>query len=475
MMPEDYELVVIGAGPAGMEAAISASESGVKTAIVEGLPLVGGQCYRRLPAPFAPSRLTPAGQQGEALIQRLESTLTAKYNDALAWGLFEDRAQQGWLVALEGSGSPAWLHARTLVIAAGAYDTPVAFPGWTLPGVITCGAALILAKSQRIAPGRRAVVSGSGPLLLSAAAHLTELGVEITVVCETSKPFPRALALAPTLVRKSDILPEAAKYLGSLIRSRTPYKFGWSVFESGGDDRVEHALIGQVDRQGFPISGTERKLEVDMVVCGYGLTPNVSLARMLGCQMAYEDRTGGWLPVRDATMRTSLPGVFVAGDGGGIRGAQNARLEGRLAGISAAHHTGHLTDTRAKQLAAPIWPGLAHFEHLAEKLTSLFPYQPGWHALARDETVLCRCEEVRLSEIEQVVAEGARCLDEVKMVTRAGMGNCQGRMCESLISAAMLMAIPQSDRINASSGQYSIRPPLHPVTLGALARSGPDT
>ncbi len=233
MMPEDYELVVIGAGPAGMEAAISASESGVKTAIVEGLPLVGGQCYRRLPAPFAPSRLTPAGQQGEALIQRLESTLTAKYNDALAWGLFEDRAQQGWLVALEGSGSPAWLHARTLVIAAGAYDTPVAFPGWTLPGVITCGAALILAKSQRIAPGRRAVVSGSGPLLLSAAAHLTELGVEITVVCETSKPFPRALALAPTLVRKSDILPEAAKYLGSLIRSRTPYKFGWSVFEFG--------------------------------------------------------------------------------------------------------------------------------------------------------------------------------------------------------------------------------------------------
>jgi len=467
-MSETYELGVIGAGPAGMEAVIAASEAGVRTVIVDGLLQEGGQYYRK--------SITASGSDDEKerniLVERLADAPAARIFNALTWGIFKEEKGEGWLVGLYGPSSPKWLHVRTLVLANGAYDTPVAFPGWTLPGVMTSGASLILTKSQHVAPGRRALVVGSGPLLLSSAAHLIEAGVEVVGVCETSRIFTKGILYAPIMLGQLRRVGEAIQYLRLLSSKKVPYLTGWSILEARGKDHVEEALIAKVDSQGFPIAGTTQTKRVDTIVCGFGLTPNTGLARMIGCKMEYQPKIGGWIPVRDSMLQTSLSGIYVAGDGAGIRGAENARLEGRLAGMAVALQTGHLSGQQAAKFFHRIGPGLARQRRFGRLLGELFPPQRGWISLARGDTLLCRCEEVSLDEIKTAIANGARTLGEVKMVTRVGMGNCQGRMCERSVVETIIQALVAEGATPESVGMYSIRPPLHPLPISFLAEAG---
>lgn len=473
-MSETYELAVVGAGPAGMEAALVAAGAGARTVLIDSLPREGGQYYRKLPAGLSTAHRDRREKEGDRLSERLAGSSVTRVYDALVWGIFKEEKEEGWRLALYGSDLPAYMRAMTLVLANGAYDTPVAFPGWTLPGVITSGAALILAKSQRVAPGKRALVTGSGPLLLSSAAALIEAGVRVVGVCETGRVLPKGLRYAPLLLGQLQRAREAAGYLGLLLRKNVPYLTGWSILEARGRGQVEEARIGRVDERGVPIAGGERTVEVDTVVCGYGLTPNTGLARMIGCEMEYQPRKGGWVPERDPMLQSSLPGVYLAGDGAGIGGAENARLEGRFAGLSVACQTGHLSRENADLLMARLKPQLARQRRFGRMLEELFPPRPGWISLAEDETLVCRCEEIRRSEVTAAVADGARTLGEVKMVTRTGMGNCQGRMCEGPVSAAILAELASKGATPASVGRYSIRPPLHPLPLGFLAKAGLD-
>ncbi len=470
-MSEYYELAVIGAGPAGLEAAITAAEAGVKTVIIDHSPQAGGQYYKPLPSAFKAMQKTPAEREGEFLVEMLKGLPVTRLYDTLTWGIFKEEKGEGWQVALYGPQDPKYVHARMLVLANGAYDTPVAFPGWTLPGVITCGAALTLLKTQRVAPGRRALVTGTGPLLLSVAAHLIEAGVEVPAVCESNHVFPRGLLYFPTMLGQWHRLMEGAQYMSIMSRARTPYKTGWSIIAARGQEHVDEAVIARVDRAGIPQPGTEQVIKVDTVVSGYSLTPNTGLARMIGCQLEHRPEKGGWVPVRDKTMRTSLPGVYAAGDGAGIGGAENARLEGRIAGAAAAVETGHLSTAKAGEIYGRITPELAQQRRFGRLLGDLFSPKPGLISLANDDTILCRCEEITLGEVKAAVAEGARTLGEVKMVTRTGMGNCQGRMCERSVAAAIVQALAAEQVKPEEVGMYSIRPPLHPLPVGFLAEA----
>jgi len=474
MTPKAFDLAVIGAGPAGSEAAISASELGVETAVVDSYSYAGGQYFRTIPPAFQTAHTKRVADQGLALRRRLRHSAATVYLGTEVWGIFMNKQEGRWWVALDGPDTPCWLRAKSLILAGGAYDKPVAFPGWTLPGVITCGAALIFAKSYRIAPGRRALVTGSGPLVLSAAAHLSRLGIEIVAVCESSKLSPKSILSAPGLLGHPRVLQEAWDCFKSLTSRRIPYKMGWSILEAFGTDHVNQALIGRVDSDGFSIPGTEQRLNVDVIVCGYGLTPNTRLPRMVGCRMSHMTECGGWVPWRDRRLRTSLPNVYVVGDSAGIRGSENAILEGRLSGVVVAGSLGHLSERRVDHLSARITGKLKRTRRLAKTLYSLFPQRPGWASLAKTSTPLCRCEEASLGEIETAVAEGARSLDDVKMVTRAGMGSCQGRMCEGVVFSAVSRALGADGLPQGSIGHYSVRPPLRPLSLGALAKAGPD-
>jgi NADPH-dependent 2,4-dienoyl-CoA reductase/sulfur reductase-like enzyme len=467
-MSAPYDLAVIGAGPAGLEAAIAASSAGLNTVLIDSFPQAGGQYYKPLPATFGAHHKTGTEDEGEALNGGLDRAGVTAVNHALVWGVFKAGAEDGWLINFSGPAGPSQLQARRLILATGAYDTPVAFPGWTLPGVITCGAALTLLKNQRVAPFQRVLVSGSGPLLLSAAAHLIDAGVRVAGICEVNRFGLNALGYAPTMLREGHRLSEGASYLLKILAAGAPYRTGWSVVAAHGGERVEAAVIARMDASGKPVSGTERTVSVDTVICGYGLTPFTGLARMLGCKFEYHPERGGWTPWRDERFQTDIPGIFAAGDGAGIGGAENARLEGRVAGTAAAVDAGRLTQTQWEAFYRRMRPGLDQQRRFGRLLGDLFALPPDLISLAADDTLVCRCEEITLGEVKQAVAVGARTVGEVKMITRAGMGNCQGRMCEYSVAGAIVQALAAEGVTPESVGRFAARPPLHPLPLGVF-------
>ena len=464
-----YELAVIGAGPAGMKAAITAAQDGVSTVVIDSFFQAGGQYFMQAPIEYKPLGQTQTEKTGKELIQRFSSSPLTIFKSTLTWGIFKEENEENWLVALYGDSETNFIRSKNIILATGAYDTPIAFPGWTLPGVITCGAALILLKSHRIAPGTRAIVTGTGPLLLSVSAHLLEAGVNVLAICESNHILPKGIGHAPTMLSHMHRLKEGAKYMSVILRNKAPYKTGWSINRAEGNDHVEKVCISKVDKNGEPVLASQVELQVDLVVSGYSLTPNTGLARMIGCELVYQAEKGGWVPNRNEKMQSSIPGIFIVGDGAGIGGAENAEIEGQIAGNEIALKTGHISIQTAQERYHELQPGLRNQKRFGKLYSDLFTPQPGLISLADDDTILCRCEEVTLGEVKKAVAMGAKTIGEVKMITRSGMGNCQGRMCEHSITSAIVNALSTELATFKTVGFNSIRPPLHPLPVNFLA------
>ena len=472
-MIDSFELAVIGAGPGGMEATIHTAGLGVRTALIDQYAQPGGQYYMQNPQAFRVEYETKTEAAGRELVNQVLRVPSLKIFNCLVWGLFrEDNG--GWLVALYGQNTPKYIRAKHLILSTGSYDTPVAFPGWTLPGVVTSGGSLTLLKNQRVAPGKRALISGTGPLLFSVAAHLIEAGVKVVAVCEANHILPRGFKHAFTMLKQWDRLKEGASYMSAILGSNTPYKIGWSIVKARGKESVEQAVISKMDKTGKPIPGKEKVYDVDLVVSGFSLTPNTGLPRMIDCEMSFQPGKGGWIPVRDADFQSSIPGVYIVGDGAGVGGAENARLEGKIAGTAVAKLTGHLPLNREKDIRVEIQPDLHQQQRFGDLLSDLFTPPVGLVALLKDDTIICRCEEITLAEVKAAIRNGARSIGEVKMLTRTGMGNCQGRMCEHTVAAIMADQLSGEGVTREAVGYYSIRPPLHPLPQSFLADAVPE-
>lgn len=472
-MIESFELAVIGAGPAGMEAAVSAAGYGVKTVLIDSYPKPGGQYLMQLSPEFESRAESKTDADARKLFKHVNKSPTVKIFDTLVWGIFKEE-DSSWLVALYGKDAPYYIQADNLVLANGTYDTPIAFPGWTIPGVITCGAALTLVKNQRVAPGQRAIISGTGPLLFAVAAHLIEAGVQVLAVCEANHLFPRGIKHTFTMLKQWNRLVEGAGYMKTILAAKTAYKTGWSVVEARGEDSVTQAVIARLDSKGNPVPGSQKEYDVDLVVSGYSLTPNTGLARMIDCEMTWQPQRGGWIPIRDENFMTSLPGVYIVGDGAGIAGAENARIEGKLVGAIIAVRLGHIGESRRDLLYNEMAGSIKQQQRFAGLLSDLFTPPPGLVNLLTDESVICRCEEVTLGQIKEALQNGARSIGEVKMLTRTGMGNCQGRMCERSAAAIVAQKLAPDGAGMEKIGYYSVRPPLHPLPQSFLARADPD-
>jgi NADPH-dependent 2,4-dienoyl-CoA reductase/sulfur reductase-like enzyme len=468
-MTGHVELAVIGAGPAGLAAAIAAAEAGVAVALIDGRSRPGGQYFSQPPPEFSPPLDDSRRQEASTVLAQLAASPVRTIFDTLVWGAFPE-ADGGWLLTLYGPGAPRQLRAGMLVLATGAYDRPIPFPGWTLPGVMTAGAAQLLLKSQRVLPGRRFLLSGTGPLQLAVAAQLVQAGAEVAAVLEgAAVSVGRGLKYLGVMRYQSARLREGLGYGATLRLAGVPLHRGWAVTAVRGKRAVQAAVITRLDAQWRPIRGTEEILAVDTVLLGYGFTPNTQLSRLLGCEHQFRPEQGGYVPRRTAEFETSCPGVFAVGDGAGIGGAALARLEGRVAGLAVARRLGRWRGSAAVHEQA----ALAKEQRFARMLGEMFTPGPGLYTLADDRTLICRCEEVPLAEIRTAVREGATTVTEVKGCTRAGMGNCQGRICGELVARAIASELGQTtpEQVEAA-GMLSVRPPLVPLPLSVLAGAG---
>ncbi|MGN9757618.1 FAD-dependent oxidoreductase [Streptomyces sp. SD31] len=451
------DLVVIGAGPAGLAAALAAAAQGVTVAIVDSATEAGGQFYRRPASGLRaqrPGALHHQWRTWERLRDGLAGSDVPLLTDHHVWSV--ERESGGFAVhALLGpeQRESVAVHADAVLLATGGYERVLPFPGWTLPGVVTAGGAQAMLKGGLVVPGRRAVVAGTGPLLLPVASGLAAAGVEIAALVEAAGPkdlvrHGRALA---------GKLPEGAGYAARLLRHRVRILSRHTVVRAHGDERLTGVTVAALGTDGRVRPGTQRHLPCDTLAVGHGMLPHTDLAETLGC------RLDGLTVAVDDEQRTDVPGVWAAGESTGIGGAALALAEGHIAGRSAAARLKGTEPDPAQWAAAA--KSRTKLRKSAVALDAAYPPPAHWSDQVTDDTLVCRCEEVTAGAVREAVDElGAGDARTVKLLTRAGMGWCQGRMCGPAVAGLVGCELTASRR-----------PFARPVPLGVLARQHDNT
>jgi D-hydroxyproline dehydrogenase subunit alpha len=481
---ERTDVVVVGAGPAGLAAALILAEHAVDVVVVDEGARPGGQIYRQPPQSFdvrgwLTGRAYAAGRE---LLDRAQGAAGIVWrSETTAWGIFGAGAEasawadgstaDGVVVALAGPTGLDRVRARRLLLAPGAYDLPVASPGWTLPGVMTAGGVQAFVKSQRLLPGRRFVLAGAHPLLLVVADQLVAAGADVATVA-FAQPRPAlvdALADLARLRGRWGALGQAAGPLARLRRARVPVTFGRLLVRAEGDGVVSSATLARVDAAWRVVARSEETVPCDTVALGYGFVPSTELARQAGCRCRWDGPAGGWVAEHDAWLRSSDRRISLAGEITGVAGAEQAAEEGRLAALGILADLGRLAPADITRLAGPVRRRLAAHRRFTAVVQRRFaPRHAALAALAGDETVVCRCEELTAGTLRRALDEHPHVgtTDALKLLTRAGMGPCQGRMCQPTV--AQLVAAARARDV-ASVGPYRARAPVKPIPLGALA------
>ncbi|MFF3644189.1 NAD(P)/FAD-dependent oxidoreductase [Streptomyces sp. NPDC002564] len=531
-----YDLVVLGAGPAGLAGAVTASEHGLSVALLDSAQQPGGQFYRH-PAPATRATRPEALHHDWATFTDLRDRLAASDVTRLfghhVWTVTRE-AEDHWTVhALTGEdgadwagadrtggggtggsaarggvtgvdeagvdeagaheagpdvarsgpggagtegagGHPVVLRARAVLLATGSYERHLPFPGWTLPGVVGAGGAQAMLKSGLVLPGRRVVVAGSGPLLLAVAASLTAAGAEVPELVEAAGYLgyvrhPGVLAAQPKK------LAEAAVHGAALFRHGVRPRLRHAVTEAHGTDRVEAVTVSRIDRDWRPVPGTGRRIACDALAVGHGLVPQTDLATALGCATR-RTADGTHALALGPLQETSLRGLWAAGETSGIGGAQQAIAEGVLAALAVTARLTGRHPAPASSLRA-LRRRLDRMRAFAGVMATVHAPRPGWTRWLTDATDVCRCEEVTAGRIREAVAEyGARDARTVKLLTRAGMGWCQGRMCGSAVTclAAPPPGPPHDQAQHLVTPARSDCAPPHPLPTPAADPAPPD-
>ena len=457
------DLAIIGAGPAGMCAALEAAHHALTVLVVDEQPRPGGQIYRQ--AAYRDARLEaalgPDYRRGRPLIDAFQTGGIDHLSGATVWEISAD----GRLGILH-EGDASFIQASEVLVATGAIERPVPVPGWTRPGVMTAGAGQILLKTAGLVPEKPVVLAGGGPLLYLLASQYLEAGASIQAILETV-PIANYLSAArylPGAVYEARLLAKGVGMMAALRRA------GVRLVRRVDDLEVEGGTA--CEAVSFRRRGQKHRLETELVLLHEGVIPNTQITMALGCDHQWDPVQRYWRPSLDAWGRTSNPHISVAGDGGAVWGAEAAALTGRLAALGAAHRLDALSAAARDHRAAPHRRSLRRLAGARRFLDRLYRPPEGQRLPMCDDIVVCRCEEVTAGEVRRAARLGAVGLTQAKAYTRCGMGPCQGRLCGPTVAAiiASERGIPE-----AEVPPYRPRPPFKPVTLAALARSVPSS
>lgn len=464
----ECDVLVIGAGPAGMSAAVHAAEAGASSIVVDERPELGGQFFKQISSSYLFAHSRAADRQyrdGTVLIERLQKSAARIMGGRTVWGAFRETSGMTEICLAGGSGSSI-IRARQVVLATGAIESVPAFPGWTLPGVMTTGAAQGLVRAYRVAPGQKILISGNGPLNLHLACELLEGGVDVVAVAESApRAIPgRWLAAFGALISAPNLLVRGIGYLGVLGNHGIPIHYGHHILRADGVGCVRSGSIAKIGSAGNLLPDTEKQYDVDAVCVGYALQPSNELARSLGCKHELV-APGVLVPVRDEDGQTNIAGVFAIGDCSVLGGAHVALAEGRLAARAALRNLfdvdsgsgrrDRLSLRRQRRFQRHLWSMYA-----APTITPALP-----------DTPICRCEMVSLGQVKTLIKNGVQDLGSLKRLSRAGMGPCQGRYCQKQIAQ---IYSDMTGRTPDIGEMFASRVPVKPTLIKDVAAEKPE-
>ena len=454
-LPATPDVVIIGAGPAGMAAAQACAQAGLITVILDEQATPGGQIYRGIShTPLKDRQVLGTDYwQGLSWVQGLQSCQAHHVSGAAVWNISPDRE-----VAFSKGGRSYLLRPRRIIVATGAQERPFPIPGWTLPGVMTAGGAQILLKSSGVVPAGKTVLAGCGPLLWLLASQLLAAGAQVDLILDTTPRQNRFSAWA----HLGEFLtsPYALKGLGLWLGVRRRLRVITGVTQLKALADPQGATLAQVQWQ--TPDGQTHQQAVDTLLLHQGVVPQTNLAMAIGVPHRWDEVQLCWHPEVDTWGRTAVEGVLVAGDGAGIGGAQAAASRGQLAALSVirelAPSSRTLDESKVRAELARWMRGRIFLDRW---------YRPAdADRIPQGDTVVCRCEEITAQQVVDTVALGCTGPNQMKSFLRCGMGPCQGRLCSLTVTEVMAQARGVSP---AEVGHYRLRPPVKPITVGELA------
>jgi len=452
--------LIVGAGPAGIRAADALVATGLRPLVVDEAPACGGQIYRQRLAQDGRSTKDLYGSEaGKA--ERLHAAFAALggridyWPQALLWNLRDGTAD------IAVAGATRRVAYDGLILATGATDRVLPIPGWTLPGVFTLGGSQVALKAQGCAIGSRVVFAGSGPLLYLVAWQYLRAGVQVAAVLDAA-PAAAKLNLIKALPLDAGIVLRGLRFAAELRLRGVAIRTGIEGLRIEGEGRVS----GVAWRE----DGRERRLACDGVGYGLALRSETQLADLAGCAFRFNERDRAWLPTRDAAGRASVPGVYLAGDGAGIAGADAAERAGERAALALLEDRGLAFD---KARASALEAELARIGRLRDVLEAAFPFPADWVGAIDDATTLCRCEEITAGAVREAASSfDIGEINRLKAVSRVGMGRCQGRICAA--ASAEVLAAATGKPIDAV-GRLRAQAPVKPIPLALqLAADQPE-
>ena len=448
----DYDLVVVGAGPAGIAAAAAGAKAGASTLLLDENPGPGGQVWRGLTTTPLTKRemLGPDFWDGMAELQKLRDSGAEVLQLATVWSV--DPALQ---VGVSHGGASRVVQARRIVIATGAMERPFPIPGWTLPGVMTAGAAQTILKSSGLVPSTPTVVAGQGPLLWLLAGQILRMGGRIDLMLDTTPKgqlmaaIPKAWGFLTT--------PYFRKGLKMLREVRSKIRIVKHV------TRIEACGDGQLEGVSWQTaSGQRGDISAELLLLHQGVVPNVNLAMAAGAEHDWDKLQMCWRPRLDDAGQSTVPGLYIAGDGAGIGGVGVALARGRVSAHTALATLGRKTSEAGLSKARTELSGATRGREFLDLL-----YRPAEQfRIPEGDTIVCRCEEIRARDILAAVDIGATGPNQLKAYLRAGMGPCQGRLCGLTVTELMAKARGTTPE---AIGYYRLRAPVKPLMLSELA------
>ncbi|MFC1799247.1 FAD-dependent oxidoreductase [Thermodesulfobacteriota bacterium] len=462
MKPKAYEVVIVGGGLAGIVAAHALKDDNLNVLLLDENNAPGGQFLKTHPR--SSGRDGNNGSAGRTGYKCLEELKHSRVNIKLRTKVLEISREKELLVEEEGKGLFTVVP-KGLLIATGAREKFLPFKGWTLPGVISTGAAQILVKASGVLPSRKMLIGGGGVFLYAVAAEILKAGGRVQAILDQTT-IAEKLIFSSGLLGESGRLKEAVTYLSKIIFTKTPVQHKTRIIEARGDGCLEEVVGAKIDKSGGNVPGSEVVYPCDCLAVGYGLTANIELAQLAGCDLAYDVARGGRIVVTSEDLETTVPSIFAAGEITGVGGALKSITEGRLAAFSILYRFGKISANEFKRQARALTQARNKQLRFGRFFNALHAIPYALIASIPDDTMICRCEDVTMGRIKAAVEKGFRAPVALKRALRTGMGMCQGRICGPVLDE--IVSVYTNSPIQQIK-PFSVRGPAKAFSLETLA------